>query len=115
MKHKFHDVIMAYSLGKDVECKYKQSDIWKPVLPFLSRNTLNTFPNFNDTELDFRIKPITKTGEYRVALLKFSCGETLVVTEDSTGRGSMKSNKNFVKYLTDWVQYEYEVKDQNIE
>lgn len=56
-----------------------------------------------------RIKPETKTGKYRVALHKSYDG-VLYTNTVSTDESVIESHSTFIKWLTDWVEYEYEEK-----
>ena len=57
----------------------------------------------------YRIKPEMKTGKYRVALHKDYEGVPYTTTV-STDEIVNESHSTFIKWLTDWVEYEYEEK-----
>lgn len=91
-RHKHADVIIAWAEGKDVQ-------VWD--------HTINKWGDIPGTptwreELEYRIKPPAK--KYRVALFN---DYTCVCTADNMNdAGSYEKDTGFVRWLTDWVEYE---------
>jgi hypothetical protein len=108
MKHKYYDVIKAFAKGKTIQGKSKFSKNWIDYMWY-------KFPDFNNEELDFRIKPeivIQKQKKliYRVALMKFEfSGRFYTATKDMnyiSCEEFEKSSNDFVEWITDWIEYE---------
>ena len=95
-RHKHADVIIAWAEGKDVQVWDDIKDMWDDV-------TVEA-PTF--TFKKYRLKPPPK--KYRVALFKdgFS-GDTHTNTAETLNEAeSYEAVPNFVRWLTDWIEYE---------
>jgi hypothetical protein len=55
MKHKWHDEIVAWAGGAEIEAKEKVFGEWL---------SINDVPNWNEERLEFRIKPQPKEKKY---------------------------------------------------
>ena len=62
MKHKYHDVIIAFLENNPIQCKYINGERWLDVIS----GPDVVFPNFNNKNIEYRIKP--NILFYRVAL-----------------------------------------------
>ena len=93
-RHKHADVIIAWAEGKDVQVWDKDTKGWVAV-------RTNTPAFIEDWE--YRIKPPAK--KYRVAL--FLNEEPLAVAANTQATAdSFEPLPNFVRWLTDWIEYE---------
>ena len=95
-RHKHADVIIAWAEGKDVQVWDFTQNEWGDV-------TIES-PTWCKG-LKYRIKPTTK--KYRVALFSSHSGESLVVACNSPATAeNYESLPGFVRWLTDWIEYE---------
>ncbi len=92
-RHKHADVIIAWAEGKDVQ-------VWSPVNSRWVDMVLAE-PNFRAGK--YRIKPPAK--KYRVALFKNDTS-TYTSTADTQEDADFCEMPNFVRWLTDWIEYE---------
>lgn len=91
-RHKHADVIIAWAEGKDVQVWDKNNERWCDMVL--------ADPNFRGDK--YHIKPPAK--KYRVALFN---DYTSVCTADNMNDAiSYEKNSGFVRWLTDWVEYE---------
>ena len=94
-RHKHADVIIAWAEGKDVQ-------VWD--------HTINKWGDIPGTptwrkEWEYRIKPPAE--KYRVALFRRHNCESLVVACNSPVTAeNYESLPDFVRWLTDWIEYE---------
>ena len=95
-RHKHADVIIAWAEGKDVQ-------VWD--------HTINKWGDIPGTptwreDREYRVKPPTK--KYRVALFKDSfSGDTHTNTAETLNEAKRyEAVPNFVRWLTDWIEYE---------
>ena len=95
-RHKHADVIIAWAEGKDVQVWDKGDERWSDVR--------SRIPVFNE-DWEYRIKPPAK--KYRVALFK-NHTSTHTSTADTQEDADFCEMPNFVRWLTDWIEYEYE-------
>ena len=92
-RHKHADVIIAWAEGKDVQVRDEGTNRWYDVR--------GKFPRFNE-DREHRIKPPAK--KYRVAMFN---DHTSVCTADNTkDASSYEKERSFVRWLTDWIEYE---------
>ena len=95
-RHKHADVIIAWAEGKDLQVRGSSAEKWSDL-------SLAT-PNFYDY-WEYRIKPPAK--KYRVALFRRHNYDPLVVACNSSEVAeNYESTPNFVRWLTDWIEYE---------
>lgn len=94
-------IIEAMREQKPIQCRPLGSlldDDWK--------DTLNSDPNF--LHYEYRIKP--DHNRYRVGLfrdeLDEKCDPKLFVIHEYEASGFTKGSPYFVKWLTDWIEYE---------
>ena len=94
-RHKHADVIIAWAEGKDVQVWDSINKRW---VDLVLAN-----PNFRADK--YRIKPITE--KYRVALLLNDDNEPYTVSLNSQDYADIiEQRTDFVRWLTDWVEYE---------
>mgnify|MGYP001378708434 CR=1 FL=1 len=94
-RHKHADVIIAWAEGKDVQVWDGLNNKWCDL-------TLKD-PNFRADK--YRIKPIT--SNYRVALLLNDDNEPYTVSVNNQDYADIiEQRTDFVRWLTDWVEYE---------
>ena len=95
-RHKHADVIIAWAEGKAVQVRDEGTSRWYDIK--------GKFPLFNE-DREHRIKPPAK--KYRVALFRHAGEEPLAVAANSqVTADSLESTRGFVRWLTDWVEYE---------
>lgn len=105
MNHKYHDVIVAFSEGKSIQCKYIEHNHWIDVIS----GPTNTFPDFNAKDVEWRIKPTAKIIKYRLALMEhglYSESYYIVCFNKAQKFGNPELEKNFLNWITDWMEYE---------
>ena len=96
-RHKHADVIIAWAEGAEIECRARPDRPWMPMT-----NT-SSWCGYDDVE--YRIKPTAK--KYRVALLLNGNNEPYTVSINSQDYANIiEPRKDFVRWLTDWVEYE---------
>ena len=94
-RHKHADVIIAWAEGKDVQVWDKNNERWCDMVL--------ADPDFMADK--YRIKPPAK--KYRVALFLESDEDSVAVAANSqTTADHFESRSNFVRWLTDWIEYE---------
>ncbi len=104
MKHKYHDVIMAFSEGAKIQVRSNQfgDTGW---IDYMTEE----FPDFNDKTTDFRIKPEieSKNIRYRVAMM---CSRNLKyyfkLYNEADEINNSENFPAFVRWQTDWVEVE---------
>ena len=95
-RHKHADVIIAWAEGKDVQVRDEGTNRWCDV------KTSN--PLFVE-DWEFRIKP--PANKYRAALFRRHNYDPLVVACNSSEVAeNYESEHLFVRWLTDWNEYE---------
>ena len=95
-RHKHADVIIAWAEGAGVQVWDRGPKRWCDVK--------TSTPIFVE-DWEYRVKPPAK--KYRVALLHKYKEEPLVVAANSQSTAdSFEFLPNFVRWLTDWVEYE---------
>lgn len=96
-RHKHADIIIAWSEGAEIEYR-KDPD--RPWVPLPSQTNWYTYEG-----VEYRIKPPVK--KYRVALFNTSSGGVLTfVANDEEQERSYEAMYRFVRWLTDWIEYE---------
>ena len=96
-RHKHADVIIAWAEGKDVQVWDEGLKHWRDVITVVT-------PAFIE-DWEYRIKPPAK--KYRVALFRKLDEMPLVVASNGqTTADNFESMPGFVRWLTDWVEYE---------
>ena len=97
-RHKHADVIIAWAEGKDVQVWDEGAKCWCDVGA--------SSPSFNE-DWEYRVKPPAK--KYRVALFRFSseaASTYTACTDIQEEADSYEQHRSFVRWLTDWVEYE---------
>lgn len=95
-RHKHADMIVAWAEGAEVEYRKDPDHPW---IPLPSRTNWYTYEG-----VEYRIKPPTK--KYRVALFKSSTATCTSTTDTPENATFYADNKLFVRWLTDWIEYE---------
>ena len=96
MTYKHRDIVIAYINGQQIQ--YEASPgYWSNLREF--EPALGFSYCFRE-DFNYRIKPETK--KYRVAQMKLN---TMSVNDKGTAQG-IEHNPLFVRWLTDWVEYE---------
>lgn len=101
-KHKYYDVILAWASGEKVQ--FNSYKIGFRDFAF-GCNDIGAVPAFNDTNVEWRIKPKTITERHRMALHTDGC----VLAYDVTNVSLDNSIKGFVRWVGDVVEVEIEV------
>ena len=91
-RHKHADVIIAWAEGKDVQIWDDGTKRWWGV----------TNPSFYE-DRKYRIKPPAK--KYRVALFLDEAPQAVAANSQVTA-DNFESRSNFIRWLTDWIEYE---------
>ena len=95
-RHKHADVIVAWAEGKAVQVWDEDAKRWWDLK--------TSSPSFFE-EREYRIKPPAK--KYRVALFRAGDEEPqAVVVNSQVTAGNFESRSYFVRWLTDWIEYE---------
>ena len=105
MNHKYHDVIVAFSEGKSIQCKYIEHNHWIDVVS----GPTTTFPDFNAKDVEWRIKPAAKIIKYRLALMErglYSANYYVQCFNDHPMSFNPETDKGFRNWITDWQEYE---------
>ena len=93
-RHKHADVIIAWANGAEIEFRKSPEHIWDAA----------EFPGWYEN-YEYRVKPPTK--KYRMALFKYPGVEAVVSVANSEHDAERyKENGYFIRWLTDWVEYE---------
>ena len=96
-RHKHADVIIAWAEGAEVECRARPDRPWTPMT--------NRSSWYDYEGVEYRIKPITE--KYRVALLLNDDSEPYTISVNSQYyANSIEQQKDFIRWLTDWIKYE---------
>ena len=94
-RHKHADVIIAWAEGEDVQVWDEGPKCWCDVK--------TSTPDFVE-DWEYRIKPPAK--KYRVALFNYN-GNIYTSTADTPEDvGFDEKDIGFVRWLTDWIEYE---------
>ena len=94
-RHKHADVIIAWAEGKDVQVWDKNNERWCDMVL--------ADPNFRADK--YRIKPPAK--KYRVALFEGDPSTYYTSTADTQeGVGFFEAAHGFIRWLTNWIEYE---------
>ncbi len=97
-RHPHADVIIAWAEGEDVQVWDEDNNCWLDVKSYSSA------PSFNEY-WEYRVKPPAK--KYRVALFrKYDEAPLVVAVTSQSGADSFESMSGFVRWLTDWIEYE---------
>ena len=94
-RHKHADVIIAWAEGKDVQIWSPATDRWQDLT--------KASPHFLE-ENEYRIKPPAK--KYRVALFANNINTYICIAETPEDANYYESTHTFVRWLTDWIEYE---------
>ena len=94
-RHKHADVIIAWAEGAEIEARSSADRKW-----VVARN-----PTWWE-DVEYRVKPVKK---YRVALFRLSseaASTYTACTDIQEEADSYEQHGRFVRWLTDWVEYE---------
>ena len=97
-RHKHADVIIAWAEGKDVQVWDEDNNCWLDVK--------SSSPSFNEC-WEYRIKPPAR--KYRVAMFRFSneaASTYTACTDIQEEADSYEQHRSFVRWLTNWIEYE---------
>lgn len=97
MNYRHHDIINAYMDGKTIQMV--QNGSWRDMQKF---NPESGFGYYFSNGQDYRTKP--EVRKYRVAMLS---GVSMTITADTDHQAKdIESWTTFVRWITDWVEYE---------
>lgn len=89
-------ILTAMKEGKQIQVE-QYENVWRDL-------TDEDFPNFKYVRY-YRIKPEVK--KYRVGLMDFDIEDRLlIVARSESDATELESDPDFVKWLTDWTEYE---------
>ena len=123
MRHKWADVIEAYINGKQIQTRRSRLvEAWHDIFALNQTENVNVhFPNFNDPNVEWRVKPKMKKVRCRMALHKdsssgryYAMGYDDVINSGIDGfflRGEDPRCPTFVRWLTDYIEVEVECND----
>lgn len=104
MKHKYHDVIVAWAEGKEIEVKHIAGMDWS-----IYRNINIQSPDFNNSTLLWRVKPEKKVMWYKI--FRFPSPKGLPFIIIAYNESQMKT-EDFIRVglesLSGWIIFEYE-------
>ena len=95
-RHKHADVIIAWANGAEIEYRIGSHDSWSKA----------TSPGWH-ADCEYRVKPPAK--KYRVALFRFlseAASTYTACTDIQEEADSYEQHEHFVRWLTDWIEYE---------
>ena len=101
-RHKHADVVIAWAEGKAVQVWDDGAKCWCDVVKSIP---------FFDKDWEYRIKPPPK--KYRVALFRLSseaASTYTACTDIQEEADSYEQHSGFVRWLTDWIEYEESLK-----
>ena len=97
--HKYAEVIKAWADGAEIQCRSRLDD---------SQYTQEGHPSPTfSVDYEWRVKPEIRGGKYRVGLFNNRFNNefyTFLVDEGE----EYETNGDFVRWLTNWVEYEYD-------
>lgn len=91
-RHKHADVVIAWAEGKEVQVWDKNNERWCDMVL--------ADPDFMADK--YRIKPPAK--KYRVAL--FNDYTSVCTADNMKDASSYEKDSGFIRWLTDWIEYE---------
>ena len=93
-RHKHADAIIAWAEGAEIQCRRHPADPWAELKQ----------PNWQE-HWEYRVKP--PKNKYRVGLFKIGENKPFtVVAETDVVEMDCETDTRFVRWLTDWVEYE---------
>lgn len=106
MKHKNHDVIVAWAEGKPIQFGF----INDPHQAWINFKVDDKSPNFDDASIKWRIKTSPLVLKYRVALMTSSPNYYYfaVHNEGNLVLENPLNSQFFLKWVTPMVEVEYE-------
>lgn len=96
MKHRYHEVIVAWSNGETIQQGYEGT--WKDYAD-------EDAPNFNSKLVKWRIKPKDIYLYYRNALMMNSTGEIRIVCIDSTDLEIMEKKQEYTEENPEFISW----------
>ncbi len=103
MNHKWYKEIIAYANGENLQFR----------IPSVENNWTDftneyASPNFNDTDVEFRIKPKPREFKYIIGLFK-NCEKPCIISIDNTSiLRNFENSENFIRWLTHVQTLEYD-------
>ena len=96
-RHKHADVIIAWANGAEIEHRAGPDRPWLPMT--------NTSSWYGYDDVEYRVKPPPK--KYRVALFESDTSIYYTSTADTPEDANFyEKGRGFIRWLTDWVEYE---------
>ncbi|MDD3644366.1 MAG: hypothetical protein PHR19_02440 [Bacteroidales bacterium] len=96
--HKHRDLIIAWANDTSLKFEYLHNGNWVNVCGC---------PAFN-IMYEYRIKP--EVIRYRVALFQSIENKYLLFTQETVNEHTIRQDKDFIKWLTDWIEVEVDAK-----
>lgn len=104
MKHKYHDAIVAWAEGKEIEVKHIADMDWS-----IYRNINIQSPDFNNSTLLWRVKPEKKVMWYKIFRFTSPKGLPFVIAAYSENEMGREDALRFeLESLSGWIKFEYE-------
>lgn len=102
--HKYANVIKAWADGETIQWTNSELHFWIDL-------DQDKTPDFNSSELNWRIKPVRYSGKFRVAFYRgvpeFSDYNLYIVHEQFVK--DAEQDELFVQWLTHWVEFDVDV------
>ena len=95
MRHKWHDEIVAWAAGEEVQKRSLGDVEWK---------SCTVTPSWGAPCFEFRIK--SKSLDYRLALFRSKDLFWVAVSYEANVQYPLPENPNFVRWIGDWVKVE---------
>lgn len=99
-KHRWYDVIVAWSNGEKIQFNFKKGG-WK--------DFVHDIPGFNNGHTEWRIKPKTVTKKYRMALFNDSQVVAYDVTDSTLDDPIEYKLTGFLRWIGDTTEVEIKV------
>lgn len=99
-RHKHADVIIAWAEGAEIECRTSPDRPWTPMT--------NTSSWYGFDDVEYRVKPSPVIRKFRVALINGVSRVYPSVVENKQQEIIYEKDAFFVRWLTDWIEYEVE-------
>ena len=100
--HPYAEILRAIADGKQIQMQARTGE-WLDVQDFQVLDNAANGPYAADS---FRIKHEPKKARYRVAEMRSQQGVNYTYTDDGNEQSRLDQAPGFIRWLTDWVEYE---------
>lgn len=88
--HKHAALIKQWADGAEIQYRPTSNHVWGDV----------AYPPWH-CEGEYRVKPVTR--KFRIALM---LQDVIHISRDNFNASCIETHRNFVRWLTDWIEYE---------